>query len=122
MSPRASLARRSVTLLAATALACLGIAGAARHAMAVGDVFQGRPLGFGVFANYQRLIQPAVVADPNLSFNRNDVNVGAEVVATPGGGTLDLRAGYQFFGAFFEEANGAPFTNLTHEVSMRNRF
>ena len=46
MIPRASLARRSVTLLAATALACLGIAWAARHAMAVVDVFHGRPVTF----------------------------------------------------------------------------
>ena len=86
------------------------------------DVFQSRPIGFGIFANYQRLIQPAVVADPNLSFNRNDVGVGAEVIAIPGGGTLDLRAGYQFYGAFFEETNGVPFTNLTHELSVRNRW
>jgi len=86
------------------------------------DIFQGRPLGFGVFANYQRLIQPSVVSDPNLSFNRSDVNVGAEVIAIPGGGTLDLRAGYQFFGALFEESNGAPFTNLTHEINVRNRW
>ncbi|CAN5923912.1 hypothetical protein BH11MYX4_BH11MYX4_37340 [soil metagenome] len=86
------------------------------------DVFQNRPLGFGVFANYQRLIQPSVVSDPNLSFNRSDVGAGAEVVVIPGGGTLDLRAGYQFFGAFFEESNGAPFTNLTHELSVKNRW
>jgi hypothetical protein len=46
MIPRASLARRSVTLLVATALACLGIAWAARHAMAVSDVFHGRPVTF----------------------------------------------------------------------------
>ena len=86
------------------------------------DIFQNRPLGFGVFANYQRLIQPAVVSDPNLSFNRSDVGAGAEVIAIPGGGTLDLRAGYQFFGALFEESNGAPFTNYTHEISVRNRW
>ncbi|MDB4945252.1 MAG: hypothetical protein JWP97_4786 [Labilithrix sp.] len=86
------------------------------------DVFQNRPVGFGVFANYQRLIQPSVVSDPNLSFNRSDVGAGAEVVALPGGGALDLRLGYQFFGAFFEESNGVPYTNTTHEISMRNRW
>lgn len=86
------------------------------------DIFQNRPLGFGIFASYQRLIQPAVVSDPNLSFNRSDVGAGAEVIAIPGGGTLDLRAGYQFFGALFEESNGAPFTNFTHEISVRNRW
>lgn len=86
------------------------------------DINQGRPIGFGVFATYQRLIQPSVVADPNLSFNRSDVGAGAELIAIPGGGTLDLRAGYQVRGALFEESNGAPFTNITHELSMRNRW
>ncbi len=86
------------------------------------DINNGRPVAFGVFASYQRLIQPAVVADPNLSFNRSDVGAGADVAITPGGGTLDLRAGYQFFGALFEESNGAPYTNFTHEVSIRNRW
>lgn len=86
------------------------------------DINQGRPVGFDVFASYQRLIQPAVVADPNLAFNRNDVTAGADVIAMPGGGTLDLRAGYQFYGAFFEESNGTPYTNLTHEVNVRNRW
>lgn len=92
------------------------------NAFARADIFQGRPLGFGVFANYQRLIQPAVVGNPNLSFNRSDVSAGAEVIAIPGGGTLDLRAGYQIFGALFEESNGVPFTSVTHELSVRNRW
>jgi hypothetical protein len=86
------------------------------------DVLQARPLGFGVFASYQRLIQPSVASDPNLSFNRSDVTAGAEVVGMPGGGTLDIRGGYQFYGALFEESNGAPFTNFSHELSVRNRW
>ena len=86
------------------------------------DFNRGRPVGFDVFATYSRLIQPAVVADPNLSFNRSDITAGADIIAIPGGGTLDIKGGYQFYGALFEEANGAPFTNLTHEVSIRNRW
>jgi hypothetical protein len=86
------------------------------------DVNANRPLGFGIFANYQRLIQPSVVSDPNRSFNRSDVSAGAEVIALPGGGTLDLRAGYQAMGALFEESNGVPFTSITHELSVRNRW
>lgn len=81
-----------------------------------------RPVGFGVFATYQRLIQPAVVADPNLSFNRSNVTVGGEVIFLPGGGTLNLRGGYTFAGGFFEESNGVPFTNVSHTVSVRNRW
>lgn len=86
------------------------------------DINQQRPVGVGIFANYTRLIQPSVVADPNLSFNRSDVNGGAEVIIMPGGGTLDLRAGYQIFGALFEESQGVPFTNITHEISIKNRW
>lgn len=92
------------------------------NAFARFDINQNRPIGVGIFAGYQRLIQPSVVADPNLSFNRSDVNAGAEVIAIPGAGTLDLRAGYQFFGALFEESNGAPYTSITHELSLRNRW
>ena len=86
------------------------------------DVNSGRPIGFGVFANYRRLIQPSVVADPNLSFNRSDVRAGGELVLQPGSGTLDLRFGYQFYGALFEESNGVPFTNLTHDITVKNRW
>lgn len=86
------------------------------------DVNAGRPLGFGVFAGYQRLIQPAAVADPNLSFNRSMLRGGGEIIVLPGGGTLDLRGGYQLFANLFEESNGVPFTNLQHEFSVRNRW
>lgn len=92
------------------------------NAFARADINQNRPIGFGIFANYQRLIQPAVVADPNLSFNRSDVGVGAEVIAIPGGGTLDIRAGYQLQAALFEESNGVPYSSITHEISVRNRW
>lgn len=86
------------------------------------DINQGRPIGFGIFANYQRLIQPAVVSDPNLSFNRSDVGGGAEIIAMPGGGMLDLRGMYQLNAALFEETNGVPYTNLNHTISVRNRW
>ena len=86
------------------------------------DINQGRPIGFGVFAGYNRLIQPQVLADPNLSFNRSDLRGGAEIVGIPGGGTLDLRGGYQINAALFEESNGVPYTNFTHEVFVKNRW
>lgn len=86
------------------------------------DINPQRPLGFGVFGNYQRVIQPYVLGDPNLAFNRSDVGAGGEVIAMPGGGTLDIRAGYQFSGALFEQSNGVPYTSLSHELSFRNRW
>lgn len=86
------------------------------------DINRGRPVGFDVFAGYSRLIQPAVVADPNLSFNRSDVTAGAGITAIPGGGTLDMRLGYQAYLALFEESQGVPYTNITHEFSFRDRW
>lgn len=86
------------------------------------DINQQRPIGFGVFGTYQRLIQPSVLSNPDLSFNRDDVTAGGEIIVLPGGGAFDLRAGYQFYGAFFEQSNGVPYTNFTHEVSVRNRW
>jgi hypothetical protein len=86
------------------------------------DINQGRPIGFGIFAGYNRLIQPQVLADPNLSFNRSDLRAGAEVIGIPGGGTFDMRGGYQINAALFEESAGVPYTNITHEVGVKNRW
>jgi hypothetical protein len=86
------------------------------------DINQGRPIGFGIFGGYNRLIQPQVQSDPNLSFNRSDLRGGAEIVGIPGGGTLDLRGGYQINAALFEQSGGVPYTNITHEVFVRNRW
>lgn len=86
------------------------------------DVNPGRPLGFGVFGTFARQIQPSAVADPNLSFNRDNVTAGAEVVALPGGGTFDIRAGYEFLGSFYEQSNGTPYTSYIHQISVRDRW
>jgi hypothetical protein len=86
------------------------------------DFNQGRPIGFGVFGGYNRLIQPQVLSDPNLSFNRNDLRVGGEIIAIPGGGTLDIRGAYQVMAALFEESNGVPYSSLTHEIAVKNRW
>lgn len=86
------------------------------------DINAGRPIAFAVFAGYQRLIQPSVLSDPNLSFNRSDISGGGEITVMPGGGTLDLRAGYQARAALFEESLGVPFSSITHTISERNRW
>jgi len=86
------------------------------------DINQGHPVGLGVWAGYNRLIQPQVLADPNLSFNRSDLRAGAEVIGIPGGGTLDIRGGYQINAALFEQSNGVPYSNITHEIIVKNRW
>ena len=89
---------------------------------AVAQFNRGRPIGFDVSAGYNRLVQPTVVGNPDISFNRSDVSAGAGITVVPGGGTLDMRAGYQFYGALFEDSIGVPYTSLTHEISFRDRW
>ena len=86
------------------------------------DILPGRPVGAGVFAGYSRVLKPSIDGLPDNSFNRNIVNAGAEVIVMPGGGTFDIRAGYQFTGEFFEQSNGVPFTNYKHDISLRDRW
>jgi hypothetical protein len=121
---------RAVTFRAgahATLRAFIGKEMSRQHNVGIGsdarlDLNAGRPIGFGVFAGYNRLIQPQVLSDPNLSFNRSDLRVGGDITAIPGGGTLDIRGSYQFLASLFEESQGVPYTSLTHEVGVRNRW
>ena len=94
------------------------------HAFFRGDVLPGRPLGVGFFGGYQRMVQPSAIpaGAGGLSFDRSDLNAGAEVIAIPGQGTLDMHLGYQFFGALYENSSATPLSNLTHEVSFKNRW
>jgi hypothetical protein len=78
--------------------------------------------GGAVFANYTRTIQPNVVGDPDLAFNRDDVGVGAEIIANPNRGTLDWHFGYQFHDTLFEQTEGKPFDNTTQEAFTRGRW
>lgn len=87
------------------------------------DILPGRPWGASLFANYARIIMPNyALADPNQSFNRDDVTAGGEVVTQPGGGTLDWHFGYQFHDTIFENGAGSPYDNFTHQIFTRGRW
>jgi len=86
------------------------------------DILPNKPVGGAVFAGYNRVLKPSFDGNPDNSFNRNIFNAGGEVILMPGGGTFDIRAGYQFTGELFEQHNGTPFTNLTHEITIRDRW
>ena len=94
------------------------------HAFFRGDVLPGRPVGVGFFGGYQRMVQPSAIpaGAGGLTFDRSDLNAGAEVIVIPGQGTLDLHLGYQFFGALYENTGATSLSNLTHEVSFKNRW
>ena len=87
------------------------------------DILPERPLGGDLTANYGRIIQPNTTnADPNLSFVRDEIGVGAEVALQPGSGTLDWRLGYKFYDVLFEQSEGVPYDNSTNEGFMRGRW
>jgi len=92
------------------------------NADARADLNQGRPVSVGFFGAYSRIIQPQVTADPNFAFNRDDIRLGTDVTFLPGGGTLDLRAGYALIASLYEETNGVPYSTITHEVSIKDRW
>jgi hypothetical protein len=87
------------------------------------DILPERPFGGAIFASYDRTIQPdSVTGDPDLSFNRDTVGVGAEVATQPGGGTLDWHFGYQFTDTIFEDAAGKPYANFVNQAYTRGRW
>lgn len=87
------------------------------------DIAPQRPVGFGVWAGYRRMIRPnAASADAALGFNQSQLNGGAEAIFQPGSGTFDMRGGYQIYANLFEQSNGVPFSSLTHEFAVRNRW
>ncbi len=92
------------------------------HANARADILPGKPWGAAVFAGYTRTIQPQALGNPDASFNRSDINAGIDLIAQPNSGTLDFKVGYAFYAALFEQSEGVPFTNYTHEISAGDRW
>lgn len=92
------------------------------NADARADFNSGHPVAFGIFGTYARAIQPNVIADPNFAFDHDDFTLGSDVTFLPGGGTLDLRAGYQLYASLYEETQGVPYSSITHEVFFKDRW
>jgi hypothetical protein len=86
------------------------------------DILPQRPWAAAIFGQYDRTLQPNAVGNPDLSFNRDTVLAGGELIAQPNSGTLDYRLGYTAAFALFETTEGRPFDNLSHEVSLRGRW
>ena len=88
---------------------------------AVLQLFPGRPVGFDVDLKYTRLINPEIITgDANLAFNQDRLAAGGEFVFRPGGGALELRAGYRFNANIFAQQSG--FTNIAHAAVVRSRW
>lgn len=83
------------------------------------DVLPQRPVSFGFQAGYNRVINPNSTGNPDASFNRNTLNVGADFTLRPGGGTLDWKFGYLGNFAFFDDSAQTPFNNLQNSITTR---
>ncbi|HEX7663481.1 MAG TPA: hypothetical protein VF407_03180 [Polyangiaceae bacterium] len=85
------------------------------------DILPQHPVGFSVYGNYSRAINPNR-GNPDVSFNSDTIGGGAELVLVPGGGTLDWRFGYGLTGTIFESSEGTPYNNLTHNFYTKGRW
>jgi hypothetical protein len=87
------------------------------------EIAPERPLGAALFASFGRTILPnAGTANPNFSFNRDDVGAGGELIVVPGSGTLDWHFGYQFHDTLFEQSDGVPYDNTSNQLYTRGRW
>ncbi len=87
------------------------------------DILPERPVGGALFVSYARAILPNTVdANPDLSFNQDNVGGGADLALQPGSGTLDWHFGYQLHATIFEESAGKPYDNLVQEAYTRGRW
>jgi len=86
------------------------------------DILPERPVGGALFVSYARAILPNTIdANPDLSFNQDNVGGGADLALQPGSGTLDWHFGYQLHATIFEESAGKPYDNLVQEAYTRGR-
>ncbi len=85
------------------------------------DVLPQHPFGFAVYGDYSRAINPNR-GDPNLSFNSDLVGGGLELIAQPGGGTLDARLGYNIHADIFEDSSAQSFNNFQHNFYTKERW
>jgi hypothetical protein len=79
-----------------------------------------QPLGAVLGAGFVRTVNPTASGDPNLMFGRNDALANGELVWAPGGGTLEIRAGYR--GRFTFLDNNDALNNNEHTGTARARW
>ncbi len=87
------------------------------------DILPSHPVFGAVFASYSRMVLPNTQdANPDVSFDQDNVTVGGEVGIRPGSGTLDWRVGYTFSDTIFETDDGKPYDNWLMTAYTRGRW
>jgi len=79
-----------------------------------------QPFGANLGAGFVRTVNPTASGDPNLMFARNDALANGELVYSPGGGTLEFRAGYR--GRFTSFDNNDSLGQSEHTGTARARW
>ncbi len=80
------------------------------------DVLPQRPWSFGLEAGYDRTVAPNSAGNPDVNFNRNTLNAGADVTWSPGGGLLSWKLGYRGRFTFLDASGTNPFNNISNAI------
>ncbi len=95
------------------------VSAAVRAEMAV---LQGRPVGALFHVGYTRLFNPSTIGNPDFAYTQNQLSGGAELVLTPGSGTLSYRFGYTFAANIYETSGSTQYNSLMHTGSIRGQW
>jgi len=82
----------------------------------------GRPIGFNIYDNFSRTVQPSLDADPTVGLDRDENRAAGELVWTKTGGLLDWRLGYANSITYFERSPANDLNNVRHEIYTRGRW
>ena len=100
--------------------------GRSREFGVVGDLAiafaPGRPVGFNIYDNYTRTVQPSLDPDPTTSLDRDTNRAAGELVFTKPGGLLDWRFGYAFGITYFEQTTENYLNTTTQELYTKGRW
>src|SRR5262249_53234555 len=82
----------------------------------VANFLPTKPIGFDVYADYLRVVQPSNDINAENSFDRDTFRGGAGVSWRPGGGLFDWRIGYELVYNYFESDPYKLFNNAQHNI------
>lgn len=86
------------------------------------DILPQRPVGFDIYGDYRRSVEPSNVAVEESAFDRDSVRLGAGISWRPGGGLFESRLGYELNYHYFERTLFQLYNNSQHSLMLRNRW
>ncbi len=86
------------------------------------NVFPTRPVGFDLYGDYVRNVEPSNSVIEQAAFDRGSLRLGTGLTWRPGGGLFEWRAGYELGYNYFEQDDFQDLNNANHTIRMRNRW